>query len=116
MLVGSVVQNESYSDPKVRVALPLQVAYATDIERAMAILVEAALAQPRVLRDPPPKALVTLFADSGISLELGFWIDDPEAGTGEVRSAIYLAIWREFKAAGIEIPFPQREIRILGNS
>jgi small-conductance mechanosensitive channel len=69
-----------------------------------------------VLRDPPPKALVTLFADSGISLELGFWIDDPEAGTGEVRSAIYLEIWRKFNAAGIEIPFPQREIRILGNS
>ncbi|RLJ67494.1 mechanosensitive ion channel family protein [Sulfurisoma sediminicola] len=116
MLVASVVQNESYSDPKVRVALPVQVAYATDLDRAMAILVEAALAQPRVLRDPPPKALVTLFADSGINLELGFWIEDPEAGTGEVRSAIYLDIWREFKAAGMEIPFPQREIRILGGS
>ncbi len=116
MLVGSVVQNESYSDQKVRVAMPVQVAYATDLDRAMAILVEAALQQPRVLRDPPPKALVTLFADSGINLELGFWIEDPEAGTGEVRSAIYLAIWREFKAAGIEIPFPQREIRILANT
>jgi len=116
MLVASVVQNESYSDPKVRLALPVQVAYATDLERAMAILVEAAVAQPRVLRDPPPRALVTLFADSGINLELGFWIEDPEAGTGDVRSAIYLAIWREFKAAGIEIPFPQREIRILGES
>ena len=116
MLVASVVQNESYSDPEVRVALPVQVAYATDLERAMAILVEAAVAQPRVLRDPPPRALVTLFADSGINLELGFWIEDPEAGTGDVRSAIYLAIWREFKAAGIEIPFPQREIRILGEN
>jgi len=116
MLVASVVQNESYSDPKVRLALPVQVAYATDLERAMAILVEAAVAQPRVLRDPPPRALVTLFADSGINLELGFWIEDPEAGTGDVRSAIYLAIWREFKAAGIEIPFPQREIRILGEN
>ena len=116
MLVASVVQNESYSDPKVRLALPVQVAYATDLERAMAILVEAALAQPRVLRDPPPRALVTLFADSGINLELGFWIEDPEAGTGDVRSAIYLAIWRQFKAAGIEIPFPQREIRILGGN
>jgi small-conductance mechanosensitive channel len=116
MLVASVVQNESYSDPKVRLALPVQVAYATDLDRAMAILVEAALAQPRVLRDPPPRALVTLFADSGINLELGFWIEDPEAGTGDVRSAIYLAIWREFKAAGIEIPFPQREIRILGGN
>jgi len=113
MLVGSVVQNESYSDPKVRIALPVQVAYGSDVERALALLVEAALAQPRVLREPPPRALVTLFADSGINLELGFWIDDPEAGIGEVRSEIYLAIWRAFKAAGIEIPFPQREVRLL---
>jgi small-conductance mechanosensitive channel len=116
MLVGAVVQNESYSDPRMRIALPVQVAYGTDLDRAMAILVEAAAAQPRVLRDPPPKALVTLFADSGINIELGFWIEDPEAGTGEVRSAIYLAIWREFKVAGVDIPFPQREVRILGKN
>ncbi len=116
MLVGSVVQNESYSDPMVRIALPLQVAYDSDVERAMAILVEAALAQPRVLREPAPKALVTLFADSGINLELGFWIHDPEAGTGEVRSAIYLAVWHAFRDAGIEIPFPQREVRVLGGA
>jgi small-conductance mechanosensitive channel len=113
MLVGSVVQNESYSDPRVRIAMPVQVAYGADLERAMAILVEAALAQARVLREPPPKALVTLFADSGIDLELGFWIEDPEAGTGEVRSDIYLAVWRAFKAAGIAIPYPQREVRLL---
>jgi small-conductance mechanosensitive channel len=116
MLVGSVVQNESYSDPMVRIALPLQVAYNSDVERAMAILVEVALAQPRVLREPAPKALVTLFADSGINLELGFWIHDPEAGTGEVRSAIYLAVWHAFRDAGIEIPFPQREVRVLGGA
>ena len=116
MLVGSVVQNESYSDPKVRIALPVQVAYSSDVERALAILVEAALAQPRVLRDPAPKALVTLFADSGINLELGFWIEDPEAGTGEVRSAIYLAVWHAFREAGIEIPYPQREVRVLGTA
>ncbi|MDP2793287.1 MAG: mechanosensitive ion channel [Sulfurisoma sp.] len=114
MLVGSVVQNESYSDPRVRIALPVQVAYGSDVERALAILAEAALAQPRVLRDPAPRALVTLFADSGIDIELGFWIEDPEAGTGEVRSEIYLAVWRAFKAAGIEIPYPRRDIRLLG--
>ncbi len=113
MLVSSVVQNESYSDPKVRIAMPVQVAYGTDLERAMAIMAAAALAQPRVLRDPSPKALVTLFADSGINLELAFWIEDPEAGTGEVRSEIYLVVWRAFQEAGIAIPFPQREVRLL---
>ncbi|MDK9724567.1 MAG: mechanosensitive ion channel [Sterolibacteriaceae bacterium MAG5] len=116
VLVSSVVDNESYTDPKMRVALPVQVAYGTDLERAMAILVAAAAAQPRVLADPEPKAFVLAFADSGIDLEVGFWIGDPQNGTGQVRSDINLAIWKAFKAEGIEIPFPQREVRILGGN
>jgi small-conductance mechanosensitive channel len=115
VLVGSVVLNESYTDPKVRIALPVQVGYASDLERAMAILVECAQAQPRVLSDPAPGALVTAFGDSGINLELGFWIGDPAAGVGSVRSDINLAIWKAFRAEGIEIPFPQREVRVLGD-
>ncbi|MDQ5942053.1 MAG: hypothetical protein QG572_866, partial [Pseudomonadota bacterium] len=45
--------------------------------------------------------------------ELGFWIKDPGEGTGAIRSEINLAIWRSFRANGIEFPFPQREVRIL---
>jgi small-conductance mechanosensitive channel len=114
VLVGSVVLNESYSDRQVRVPMRVQVAYSSDLERAMVILAEAARSQPRVLADPPPKAFVVEFADSGITLELGFWIRDPEDGSLSLRSEINLAIWREFKAAGIEIPSPQREVRLLG--
>ena len=113
LLVGSVVQNESYSDPKMRIALPVQVSYDSDVERAMAIMVAAARAQPRVLAEPAPAVLLKEFADSGINLELGLWIADPGQGTGPLRSDINLAIWREFKQAGISIPFPQREVRIL---
>ena len=113
LLVGSVVQNESYSDPQVRIMLPVQVAYDSDLERAMAIMAAAAAAQPRVLAEPAPAVLLSEFADSGINLELAFWVADPQNGTGQLRSEINLAIWREFKQAGISIPFPQREIRIL---
>jgi small-conductance mechanosensitive channel len=113
LLVGSVVQNESYSDPRVRIALQVQVSYDSDLERAMAIMVAAATAQARVLPAPAPGVLLMNFADSGINLELGFWVADPEKGTGQLRSDINLAIWREFRQSGIAIPFPQREIRIL---
>ncbi len=116
LLVSSVVNNESYSDRQVRIALPIQVSYECDLERAMTILVEAAKAQPRVLAEPAPVALLLSFADSGINLELGFWISDPEQGTGAIRSDINLKIWRDFKAAGIEIPYPQREVRVIGES
>jgi small-conductance mechanosensitive channel len=113
LLVGSVVQNESYSDPRVSVALPVQVSYDSDLERAMAIMVGAAKRQERVLAEPAPAVLLKNFADSGINLELGFWVADPEKGVGSLRSDINLAIWRDFKQAGIEIPYPQREVRIL---
>lgn len=112
-LIGAVVQNETFTDPKVRIALPVQVSYATDLEKAMGILVEAAGKQARVMKDPAPGAFVEAFADSGINLQLGFWISDPAEGTLGIRSAINLEIWRRFKEEGIEIPFPQREVRVL---
>lgn len=56
---------------------------------------------------------MTNFADSGIDLELGFWIEDPENGTQNVRSDICVEILREFRSRGIEIPFPQREVTLL---
>ena len=61
-----------------------------------------------------PKAFVTTFADSGVALELGMWINDPHVGHLDLRSAISRAILKDFAAQGIEIPFPRRDVRILG--
>ncbi|MBL8402658.1 mechanosensitive ion channel domain-containing protein, partial [Accumulibacter sp.] len=113
-LVSNIVRNESFTDSRLRVMVPVQVAYGTDLEQAMRLMTEAAQAQPRVLAEPAPQALLTLFAESGINLELCFWIADPQEGTGGVRSAINLMIWNSFREHGIEIPFPQREVRLLG--
>ena len=113
VLVGAVVQNETYTNSRVRHAVTVQVGYGGDLERAMALMVEAACGQARVLAVPAPKAFVVRFADSGIDLELGFWIEDPEAGVQGIKSDINLAIWRAFRQAGIEIPYPQREVRLL---
>lgn len=115
-LVSNIVRNESFSDPRVRLVVSVRVAYGTDLEQAMQLLIEAALGQERVLADPPPQALLTIFADSGLNLDLGFWISDPQEGTGGVRSAVNMAIWRSFRDHGIEIPFPQREVRMIGAS
>ena len=115
-LVSSVVQNEGLSDREVRVAISVQVGYADDVERALVILEECARAHERVLSEPVPRAFLHSFGDSGINLELGLWITDPENGTLGIRSAVQLEILRRFRAEGIEIPFPQREIRILGDT
>jgi small-conductance mechanosensitive channel len=113
MLVSTPVINHSYTDRKVRVAVKVGVAYKSDVDAALAILTEAARAQPRVLADPAPGAYITGFGADGVELEVGFWIPDPEEGTLEVRSAIARAVLRRFNEAGIEIPFAQRDIRIL---
>ncbi|WP_306604290.1 mechanosensitive ion channel family protein [Azonexus sp.] len=114
-LIGTTVQNQTYSDNRLRLATTVGVAYDSDVELAMRLMAEVAGATERVLADPPPKVFITQFADSSINLELGFWITDPENGRMGVVSELNLGIWKAFKANGVEIPFPQREIRVLNN-
>jgi small-conductance mechanosensitive channel len=112
MLITNEVINWSYSNRNVRLKIPVSISYDNDPEQALALLVGAAKANPRVLADPPPTTRLMAFGDSGIALELRVWIEDPEAGLGSVRSDINLAIWRSFKDAGIVIPYPQRDLHI----
>jgi small-conductance mechanosensitive channel len=114
-LISSTVINHSYTNRQIRVGIPVQVSYQSDLERAMAIMKEAATQQPRVLADPETKVFLKSFGDNGIDLEMSIWINDPEEGQLGLTSDINLEIWRQFQAAGIEIPYPQRDIRIIGN-
>ncbi len=115
-LIGSTVQNQTYSDRQLRLATSICVAYDSDLDQVIPLMLEAASAHPRVLAKPPPKVSLSQFADNGINLELGFWIADPEAGKGNVVSDINFAVWRAFKAHGVEIPLPRRDVRILRDS
>lgn len=115
-LVGSVVLNETFSNSRVLLPLNFQVAYDTDLEQAMGVLQEVANQHPRVLSDPGPKTFLVSFGESGIDLRLSVWIGDPQDGTLAVISEINLAVWRRFRGEGIQIPFPQREVRVLGTS
>jgi small-conductance mechanosensitive channel len=112
-LVTTTVQNHSYSDRSVRLVVRVQVGYRTDMAEALRILVDVARVHPRVLKTPEPTAQVLNLADSGVDLELGFWIEDPERGSQNVRSDVSLALLAAFRAQGIEIPYPQREVRLL---
>ena len=115
-LVGNIVQNQSYTDTRVRLSCQITVAYSTDLERFFADLVAIAKAHPRILPEPLPAALLLNFGDNGIDVELGFWIEDPEEGTRNVRSDLNLSILNHCREHGVEIPYPQREVRLLGPS
>ncbi|OGV74636.1 MAG: mechanosensitive ion channel protein MscS [Methylophilales bacterium RIFCSPHIGHO2_02_FULL_57_10] len=113
-LITSTVINHSFSDRKARVLVPVQVSYDSPVEKAMQIMREAALGHPRVLSDPQPEALVQGFGESGIDLQLSIWVNDPEEGFASLKSALCLKIWEGFRANGVVIPYPQREVRMVG--
>ncbi len=113
-LITSTVVNHSYSDRKIRIGIPVQISYGSSLETAMNIVLLTAQHHPRVINDPEPKVYLKEFAENGINLELSIWISDPEEGQLSLRSDINLEIWHEFQKQGIEIPCPQRAIRIIG--
>jgi small-conductance mechanosensitive channel len=112
-LITTPVINWSYSDRKVRLKLPVRISYNDDPEVALEMLLQAANASPRVLQDPEPQSRLMGFGESGIELELRFWIADPEQGVNNVRSDVNRAIWQHFKRAGLTIPVAQRDIRMV---
>ncbi|RPI15415.1 MAG: mechanosensitive ion channel protein MscS [Lysobacterales bacterium] len=111
-LITNSVVNWSYSDPRVRLKLPVRVSYKDDPELAMQLMLEATRGQRRVIREPAPVARLMSFGDHGIELELRFWIPDPHEGVNNVRSDVNRAIWRLFREHGITIPVAQREVRL----
>jgi transmembrane protein len=114
--VTSMVVNESYTSRELQQAFNIQVAYHSDLIKALDIIKSAAAAQPRVSNNPAPLAVVTNFGDNGIDLRATYWVKDPENGFAALQSAIFLDIWRQFNEHGIEFPYPQREVRILNES
>ncbi len=105
--------NWSYGHPRVRLRLPVRIAYHDDVELALLLLLKAA-EHPRILRDPPAVTRLLEFADYGMEIELRFWIGDPAEGVNNVRSDVNRRIWALFREHGLTIPPAQREIRILG--
>jgi len=116
-LITTTVLNHSYTAPEVRIGIAVQVAYESDIELALKLMEDAAHAEPRVMTAPnPPKGFVVGFAESGINLELGLWLRDPEKGQLDLRSALNRRIYSLFRDNGISIPYPRRDVRLIRES
>ncbi|MFL9711115.1 mechanosensitive ion channel family protein [Methylobacillus sp. Pita1] len=114
-LITSAVVNHTATRRRVKIALPIQVGYDTDLRATLELMKEVASRHPRVMKDPAPDAKLVGFGESGIDLNLTVWVPDPENGAGDIPSTVYLNLWDEFKARGISIPFPQREVHVFGH-
>lgn len=110
-LIDSNIINWSYQRPRCRLHVPISVAYGTDPIILTEVLLACARAEPCVLSYPPPKVWLKRFGDNGIDFELLVWIDHPQDAE-PIKSALNFLIEAELRHQGIEIPFPQREIRI----
>lgn len=112
-LVNSVVVNETYSHSNLRLDQRIQIAYHSDLELALKLLVDSALQHERVQQDPIPEAYLESFGDFGLNLMLIYWITEPQRSTLDVRSDINREIFRQFQQHQIEIPYPRQEIAVL---
>ena len=110
--IGNAVLNDTYSNRRLWRTLPIQVAYGSDLRKVMDILKTAANRHSRIA---DANAFISEFASDGINLQLGYWLLDPENSVLQLNSDILFEIWDEFQKHGIEIPFPQREVRVLND-
>jgi len=110
MLITSRVENYSLADKQLHQTTVVSVGYDSDVELVRGLLLQAALAQSRVLRDPEPGVNLSAFGADGLEFTVGYWISDPENGLGNVKSDVNLAILAALRAHKIEIPYPQRVV------
>jgi potassium efflux system protein len=115
-LVSGAVTNWTLSDRLCRIEVPVGVAYGTDPERVVALLLEVTRSIDRVLAEPPPQALFKGFGDSSLDFLVRVWTDEGYERMAALTSEVALAVHRSLDNAGITIPFPQRDLHIASVS
>ncbi|MEZ5723930.1 MAG: mechanosensitive ion channel [Paracoccaceae bacterium] len=113
-LVTNQVVNWSHTNDFVRLDVHFGTSYKDDPHKVSKLAINAAMTVKRVLAQRTPVCWITNFGDSSIDYVLRFWISDAQGGLTNVRGQVYLALWDAFKESGISVPYPQREVRILG--
>lgn len=111
-LISERVENWTHTHSRTRLKVDVGVHYQSDIHQVIELCLAAASATDRVLADPEPKCLLVEFGDNSLNLQLRFWIADAHNGVQNVKSAVLLLIWDKFREAGIEIPYPQRDLHL----
>jgi small-conductance mechanosensitive channel len=110
-LISKDVVNWTLSDQQRRITVQVGVAYGTDPGQVIALLQQVPGQYSDILKTPEPMALFTGFGDSALNFELRFWTVDADR-VSIIRSDVSIAVNNALAAAGIEIPFPQRDLHL----
>jgi small-conductance mechanosensitive channel len=119
--ISSLLINWTHKDSKQRYRVDFSVPYATDIRSMVEVIKIAVAEHPQVisgektLLEDRPDCEIANFGDSGVNMFVEFWMEGVDDGKNRVGGDLMLIIFETLKANGIEIPFPQREVRILNN-
>lgn len=109
--ISNRVTNWTLTEAQRRVDVPIGVAYGTELKLVMDLLYEAAALHPDVLTQPPPVAYFKQFGESSLDFELQFWVM-MQSNWFRVRSEVLSSVLQALDKAGVEIPFPQRDLRL----
>ncbi len=118
--ITTAFTNWTHHNKKQRYSLSFQVSYETDLPKLFDIVRDVVKSHPMVLSgdDLPPAqqadAEIEGFGDSGVDILVEFWMEGIDEGENRVGADLLLMIWTALQTHGIEIPFPQREIKVLG--
>jgi small-conductance mechanosensitive channel len=115
-LITNRIINWSHGDARVRLRLPVGVAYGSDLDLVRETLIQVARANAAVLGDPPPVVNFIGFGESAFEFELAVWTVTGVQRQRRFRSDLNFAIAAAFRAGGIEIPFPQRDLHVRGGT
>src|SRR5467141_703898 len=110
--IDSPVTNWTYGDRRVRFRIPIGVAYGSDVTKVRELLLAVARENPHTLKEPAPGVFLDQFGDSSIDFKLMVWSSEMSARPSRYRSDLNFAIVEKFREAGIEFPFPQRDLHI----
>ena len=110
--INNPVTNWTANDPSVRVSLPVGVGYNSDPEQVRTLLLQAASSHQEVLLEPKPDVIFTDYGDNSINFVLRVWTDKRAHTPAILKSDLYFAIFKLFRDAAVELPFPQRDLHI----
>ncbi|MFK5925032.1 MAG: mechanosensitive ion channel [Desulfuromusa sp.] len=110
-MISQKVINWTLTNRRVRVVVPVGVAYGSDLEKVLAILTDVSEQHSLVLKKPKPSPLFVEFGGSSLDFELRVWISNVDNRL-EVKNDLLLAIDHRFREEGIEIPFPQQDLHL----
>jgi len=110
--INQQVINWSQGENRIRISVPIGVAYGSDVEQVRDVLLETAPTVDGILPEPPPIVRLKGFGDSAIEFEILGWTSDLLQAPGEFISRVNFAVCAALKRNGIEIPFPQRDLHL----